>query len=776
VRRWRPAGASCMIRAPMKAAWITLGSGIAVGALCAALLLIPQIRSLEQQVGLQWLFALRGPVEPPGQAVLVLMNERSADSISLSRDPERFHRCEDLRVGAKPATHVSLPEMPSRWPRCVHARLLDRLAESGARLVVFDVLFRERPPLPGAGGDLHAWQDATFARAMAASRVVIAQKVEVRDGHEQLADLSPLIANAALGAAPFPLVTESNRRFDQFMAFKEEGLVTPTLPAVALQAFAVEGYPFLRDFLARRAGENASLLPQSSEDLESQGQLQATALLIRQLAHEDPDVSARLRSVAKQTRSAVKDAGTAKAIGALGALYSGKGTRLLNPYGPAGTLPSVGYDEVLTAPTRENAARFGGRVAFVGYGETTRSEQVEHFSTVFSRGDSADLSGVEIAATAFSNLLDDRTLRDMPWRAWLLLMFLGGFLAFVVCHGIGDRIAIAIVIVSIGAYTATASHLFSSTQLWVPLVLPLGLAVPIGMLTAFGAKFWTAQKQRARLRNAFSHFVPREVVDKLERNAGELGESQESIECACVTTDAANFTPLAESMSPGDLAHFLNRYYDALFSRVADRGGFVSDVVGDAMVAIWADRTPDTHRRVLHALLEMRDAAEQFNTRLAGNRLSTRFGVDWGRVALTTVGARAHYEYRAVGDAVNTANRVQELNKRLGTRILVTEPVVAGAGGEFLLRNLGRFLLRGKSHAVQVQELMCLKTRATPGDVERSGRTAEAVEFLDRGDTQAARVLLAQVREAFPDDGPTAFLLSSLETGLPRENGAWVIN
>ena len=71
---------------------------------------------------------------------------------------------------------------------------------------------------------------------------------------------------------------------------------------------------------------------------------------------------------------------------------------------------------------------------------------------------------------------------------------------------------------------------------------------------------------------------------------------------------------------------------------------------------------------------------------------------------------------------------------------------------------------------------MCLKARATPGDAERSGRTAEAVEFIDRGDTQAARVLLTQVREAYPDDGPTAFLLSSLETGLPRENRAWVVS
>jgi adenylate cyclase len=106
---------------------------------------------------------------------------------------------------------------------------------------------------------------------------------------------------------------------------------------------------------------------------------------------------------------------------------------------------------------------------------------------------------------------------------------------------------------------------------------------------------------------------------------------------------------------------------------------------------------------------------------------------------------------------LNTANRIQELNKKLGTRILVSEPVLGTAGGEFLLRNLGRFLLRGKSHAVQVHELVALKGRASAADAERCGRTAEAVEFLDRGDAQAAKVLLAQVRDAFPDDGPLPF-------------------
>jgi adenylate cyclase len=296
------------------------------------------------------------------------------------------------------------------------------------------------------------------------------------------------------------------------------------------------------------------------------------------------------------------------------------------------------------------------------------------------------------------------------------------------------------------------------------------------MLGAFGRKFWTAHRQRAQLRHAFSYFVPRDVVSALERNAGQISSSQESIECACVATDAANFTPLAEAMTPEQLTVFLNQYFEALFGRVADRGGFVSDVVGDAMLAIWPHRAADTHVRLLHALLEMRDAAQQFNERLAANRLMTRFGVDWGRVSLSTVGAHGHYEYRAVGDAVNTATRIQELNKKLGTRILVSQSAVGDGGREFVLRDLGQFLLRGKSHAVHVFELFDSRAKVMPWDADLCAQFQVGFQELEKGNAAAAESRFRTIQVAHPQDGPTAFYLKSLESGMARLDGAWVVN
>ena len=408
---------------------------------------------------------------------------------------------------------------------------------------------------------------------------------------------------------------------------------------------------------------------------------------------------------------------------------------------------------------------------FVGFAETEQPEQIEHYATAISSGDGLDLSGVEIAATAFANLLQDKTIRALPFAYWLVIVFLSGLLTTVICERLDYRVALACVALAVVAYLATASYLFANREMWMPLVIPILIAVPAGMLCSFSWKYWTARRERGQLRRAFSYFVPREVVDRFEHNRGQIGDTKELIECACVATDAANFTPLAESMTPEQLSDFLNHYFETLFGRVADHGGFVSDVLGDAMLAIWPHRSADTHTRLLHALLEMRNAAQQFNEQLAGNRLMTRFGVDWGRVALTTVGAHAHYEYRAVGDAVNTATRIQELNKKLGTRVLLSRPAIGEAGNEFLVRDLGHFLLRGKSHAVHVYELLERKAIATPSKLTCARDSQSAWRHQQRRQLRGA-VAVSEAPGRFSVGWPDGVLSTDAGIGSEPARGA----
>ena len=92
--------------------------------------------------------------------------------------------------------------------------------------------------------------------------------------------------------------------------------------------------------------------------------------------------------------------------------------------------------------------------------------------------------------------------------------------------------------------------------------------------------------------------------------------------------------------------------------------------------------------------------------------LPTRIGLHSGQMVLGHVGAMDHYEYRAVGDIVNTAARIERLNKLFRTRMLASDDLLFGLD-DFLTRRLGTFLLAGKSKPLVIHELICRQDEAT---------------------------------------------------------------
>jgi len=152
--------------------------------------------------------------------------------------------------------------------------------------------------------------------------------------------------------------------------------------------------------------------------------------------------------------------------------------------------------------------------------------------------------------------------------------------------------------------------------------------------------------------------------------------------------------------------------------------------------------------------------------------LLTRFGVDWGRVTLTTVGARPHYEYRAVGEAANMARRIQRLNERLGTRILLSHASLGDAARDFVTRDAGNFILRGQQQPVQIVELMGIRTKATQQQIDLCGQFSECMEILRKPDVSGALTKLERVYESFPTDGPTSFYIRTLQSVGTLDLGA----
>ena len=242
----------------------------------------------------------------------------------------------------------------------------------------------------------------------------------------------------------------------------------------------------------------------------------------------------------------------------------------------------------------------------------------------------------------------------------------------------------------------------------------------------------------------------------------------------CLSTDAKNYTQLAENLDPQTLGQLMNRYYEALFTPVRNNGGVISDVIGDAMLAIWAAKTTDASLRLraCQTALAITRSVEHFNSVSGHAPMHTRIGLHAGQLMLGNIGALDHFEYRAVGDIVNTASRIEELNKKLGSTVLVSEDVISGLDG-FITRQLGSFRLAGKQHPVIIHELLGLEHERTPALSDLCSDFQNARQAYESQQWEMAAVLFKTLLQKYPADAPSQFYYHLVCTHLNAPPPAW---
>ena len=713
--------------------------GLFTGILGLVISLAPIGLNLEEALGLDLLFKLRGQKEVPAEIIIVTMDKISSDNLKL-------------------------PDEPRKWPRSLHARLIENLLNKGVSLIAFDIIFDE-PHSPD--------YDSIFARAIDnAANVVLGEYIErdfvQLDPETSGADASietlvppfaPL-ARAAVAVAPFPL-PKVPVKVSQYWTFKTSAGDTPTLPVVAFQVFAAHVYDDFLRLLKKSSTSAITDLPKDKETLIAGKNVDAVVQNFRNIFQRNPLLSDKML---KELAASSIDENSKSIVTSLIRMYQSPSSHYLNFYGPPGTIHTIPYFELVQ--TREPAdggemdLDFKGKAIFVGLSERLRPEQKDGFYTTFSQPSGVDISGVEIAATAFANLLEDMPVRPLYLVAHAVINFLWGMLLGAVCL-VFSAIYSALAVIALSAlYLMLAWHQFNQAAIWYPLASPLFIQAPVAFLAAMLWKYVETHKERQNIKKAFGYYLPEKIVDQLAKDVAHIQSRAKIVYGTCLCTDAEQYTTLSEAMGPEELRAFLNKYYEAVFEPVRTYGGVVSDVIGDSMMALWTTTHPDARPRnqACLAALEISRAVDQFNETSPAFQLPTRIGLHSGHLALGSVGAINHFEYRAVGDIVNTVSRIESLNKQLGTSILVSVDVLHQVD-DFRTRELGEFLLSGKSKPVVLHELICPKDESSEKHRNLCGLFAEALSAYRRQSWEKAIDKLKASLQVSEQDGPSLFYL-----------------
>lgn len=700
--------------------WLTVLSLPLLGLLAWAL---EPLLPIESGPALQALFQWRGVRPPPAGVVVVAIDEQAAATFGL-------------------------PERPRQWPRRLHADLVDRLHAAGVGLVAFDLTFETPAP-----------DDEALGRSLRQAGNVLVTSSLRRDAWrqaqgdvvvEQLRPPVPAIGDAALDQAPFVLPKDA--RIDVYWAFRRDAGHVPSLPVLAFHLQHRDAAQALADLACAEAAWRDC---PSMESADAPPSVAVSRLRERFVA--DPTLADR---VAHRLRDwpDVQLPARRSHIEALLTLHAGDDLVPLNFYGPSRSVRTVSYAD-LPAVLAAEPGLFRDAMVFVGFSAQSAGAQDrlrDDYRTVFSDGSGVDMSGVEIAATAYANLADGHRLHALSPAAWAAWLVLWGAWLTVLAHGLRPRWQLVLGVASAAALALGSAWAFRADW-WLPWGVPLLLQWPAALGLALWLHAHRSHQRHHRLQAAFSRLVPRELAEQLSQWSGELADSHRMVRGVCMATDVERYTALAESLPARALGEQLNAYYARLFEPIGQAGGAVMDIVGDAMMAVWEAPPGDTaHRRAAceAALAIQQRMAEAPDAQTPA--WPTRIGLHAGELRIGVVGARPHYQYRAVGDAVNTASRLEGLNKLLGTRVLASAELVQGLDGLWL-RPLGSFMLAGKQAALDVVEVMGRPDWPGQSPPALLQAFAQALAHYRRGDVAAALAAFRALQQAHPDDGPTGY-------------------
>lgn len=692
-------------------------NGLVLGALIAMLgtvgLMIPPIARLEPDVGLKWLFNLRGPRPAPEDVVVVTIDRESSKKLGL-------------------------PNVPRKWPRGLHAELIHKLHIAGASVVSFDMIFSDHRDLE---------QDQDFTAAMLeANNVILFEYLQTenlgfsgKQGNttirlEQRLPPIPKFAEAALAVAPFnlPKVPE---RVNQAWLFKPGAGDLPSLPVVALHHHLASHFPELKKQI--QAIHEKNDLPGWLMQNQPPANPGEFATRLHQFFLQHPGVSKKLLATTKYPAF--------RAL--LHPHTQGNGAGVfLDFYGPARSITTVPYYQVLQ---NQNPIDFRGKAVFVGFSERLQPEQKDGFYTAFTDEEGLDVSGVEIMATTFANLLESKTIRPVspPYNIFLIILF--GLLVGLFLYKLRGIKALTLAASIATIYLGSSYWLFASQSVWLPIVIPLLIQLPFALVLALLSHYLISHHERSRLHHAFKQYVPEHIATTAAATGFESLKNTKTQFGACLATDAADYTPLSEKLTPAELHDQLNDYFQQLFIPVHEREGMVVDVIGDAMLAAWMDgKEKELRQAACEAAVEIQQRLNQ-----RPNSLPTRIGLHCGEVSIGNVGAGKHFEYRIVGDVVNTSTRIEGLNKQLGTQILASAEMLKDID-EMAAREVGHFRLKGKEKAITLYELS-----SHPFESEHMALFNQGLQQFQRQDWVNAINSFIQLLTINPEDGPALFYL-----------------
>jgi adenylate cyclase len=365
------------------------------------------------------------------------------------------------------------------------------------------------------------------------------------------------------------------------------------------------------------------------------------------------------------------------------------------------------------------------------------------------------MPGVEAHAQLLEQVLTDSYIYRPEEAITIeaLTIVIGGLAMGTLALVTGALVSSVATLLVIGGVIWAGWFAFIDHQLLLDPVTP-SIGIFIAFLLSSVMHHLSTERRQRFVRDAFSRYVSPNLVTYIVDHPDQLELGGKRQECSFVFTDLAGFTGLMEKIDPAEVVALLNAYLDQMISIAFSFNGTLERIIGDAVVIMFSApvQQPDHRQRALNCAIAMQRFASRYAADMQAKGIAfghTRIGVHSGEVIVGNFGGSHMFDYRALGDAINTASRLESVNKHLGTRVCVSENTLSGCTG-VVTRPVGRLVLKGKTEPLMVFQPIH-NGLEVPGAPLEDPEYAAAYALLSQ-DQAAARTAFDQLALERPED------------------------
>ncbi len=642
------------------------------------------------------------------------------------------------------------------WPRTRIAEMVQRLHVAGAKVIAFDVLLSE-PDRTSPKAMAELWQDPqisvllrglpdhdeVLAKTMVGAGVVLGTLFSDSDP-ETTGNVAPV----ALPKLPYRVINKGHDDSEQDPAqrlYKFETAVWP-LPVLSASASGLGAINFIPDpdSVVRRV---PMLMRLGDKVVPS---LSAEALRVYQGAANH---YVSTKDVANPMEAGIQSVRIGQRV-----VPTDDKAEIWLQYSADRANKFISAAQVLDATV--GAEEFKGKIVLVGTSVPGLLDlRYDPWGEL--------MPGVRTHAMALEQMLTGQYLeRQSGASAAEALLLLAGSLivGLYAMRATARRSALLTVVLLLSLWTGVW-YAYVVEHLLLDAINPT-LAIVLSFILTSIVHHVVTERERRWVRQAFSRYVSPNRVAHLMAHPDQLRLGGQRRVCSFVFTDLVGFTTLMEKTDPAQVVAQLNEYLEGMLEIVFKHEGTLERIMGDAVAVLFSAPVtqPDHCQRALDCALEMHVFASAYAVRLQAQGVPwgyTRIGVHSGEVVVGNFGGKALFDYRALGDPINTAARLESVNKHLGTQVCVSQAIVDGCPGA-RVRVVGRLVLKGRSQPLRTYEPLAVINTAQCASV---ADYAAAMQLLESGDATAALAAFQGLAAIHPQDPLVALHLRRLHEG-----------